>query len=676
MGKAVPRRVLPTVTELNQLIAMFNSGRLIEVASQSSLLIERYPDSGFAWKLLGITLYRLGKNAMPALKKAAQLLPNDAEVHFNLGVSQSSLGQLDAAVASYRWAIRIKPDYISALNNLARLLMDQGRSRAAFDLIIHSLHIEDMAETHGLFVGCVLRFKFTHADGFVRKAMIRALSEPWCRPVDLAWVSADIVKLNQCVGESIARATSTWPKLLPAQDLFGVGGIKAISDDELLCCYLKSAPVCSLEMERFLTMMRFTLLVAASVENPSEDVEETILNLYGALAQQCFINEYIFACADSEATQAWDLRNLLTAALESESRIPAFLILAVASYFPLNTLPLSHRFLERSWPATIKAVLVQQVREPEEEQRYRITLPRLTAINDKVSLLVQSQYEENPYPRWIKVAPAVNFGTIDRMLRLTLPVLSFRPLSDNRTLDILIAGCGTGQQSIETAQNFPAARLLAIDLSLTSLGYAKRKSQELGLDNIEYAQADIMKLEFLDRDFDIIESTGVLHHLADPLAGWKVLLSLLRPGGFMRLGFYSEVARRGVVLARTFIYERGYGSTAEDIRQCRQELLGSDNGITFGAALKLVDFFTISACRDLLFHVQEHHMTLAGIDTFLRENDLQFLGLELKPDILEDYRRRFPDDQTALNLGNWQVFENEHPDLFLGMYQFWIQKAA
>jgi SAM-dependent methyltransferase len=81
---------------------------------------------------------------------------------------------------------------------------------------------------------------------------------------------------------------------------------------------------------------------------------------------------------------------------------------------------------------------------------------------------------------------------------------------------------------------------LRSDLSLASLGYAARKSRELGLDNIAHAQADILELGSIGRSFDIIESSGVLHHLADWRAGWRVLLTLLRPGGLMRLGFWRD----------------------------------------------------------------------------------------------------------------------------------------
>ena len=69
-------------------------------------------------------------------------------------------------------------------------------------------------------------------------------------------------------------------------------------------------------------------------------------------------------------------------------------------------------------------------------------------------------------------------------------------------------------------------------------------------------------------------------------------------------------------------------------------------------------------------------MTLTGIDAFLRENNLSFLGFEIDEDVLHAYKLRFPDDRAATNLGQWQIFENENPDTFVGMYQFWIQKAG
>ena len=100
--------------------------------------------------------------------------------------------------------------------------------------------------------------------------------------------------------------------------------------------------------------------------------------------------------------------------------------------------------------------------------------------------------------------------------------------------------------------------MLAIDLSAREPRLcegAHRRARRST--NIDYAQADILQLGAIGRTFDLIQSAGVLHHLADPWAGWRVLLSLLRPGGVMRIGLYSETARRGVVAARAFIAQRG-----------------------------------------------------------------------------------------------------------------------
>jgi 2-polyprenyl-3-methyl-5-hydroxy-6-metoxy-1,4-benzoquinol methylase len=85
-------------------------------------------------------------------------------------------------------------------------------------------------------------------------------------------------------------------------------------------------------------------------------------------------------------------------------------------------------------------------------------------------------------------------------------------------VDILVAGCGTGQHSIATAQRYVGAGVLAVDLSIASLCYAKHRTRGIGADNIEYAQADILELGSI-RKFDLIEASGVLHHLADPLRG-------------------------------------------------------------------------------------------------------------------------------------------------------------
>lgn len=119
--KAPARQAVPQA-ELNQLIGLFQAGRYAEVEGAAYVILARHPGLGIAWKILGATLGIQGKNALPAMLKAAQLLPKDAEAHNNLGNALKDQGQLDGAVSSYRQAIALDPQYADAHNNLGLAL--------------------------------------------------------------------------------------------------------------------------------------------------------------------------------------------------------------------------------------------------------------------------------------------------------------------------------------------------------------------------------------------------------------------------------------------------------------------------------------------------------------------------------------------------------------------------
>jgi 2-polyprenyl-3-methyl-5-hydroxy-6-metoxy-1,4-benzoquinol methylase len=434
--------------------------------------------------------------------------------------------------------------------------------------------------------------------------------------------------------------------------------------EAMLLALLQSKVVHDFELERLLTTIRRGWLQRA-IEADRPPVDDDGLILFSALAQQCFLNEYVFALGDTERTQVQHVEDRIVAALGASAEIALLDLIVAASYLPLHRLPSAASLLTRAWPDAVGRLLTQQIREPLEEESDRNNIPALTPIDDAVSLQVQHQYEESPYPPWTAV-PQIEPTTVVHFLRDRLNIV---PLSWPQTtvgVDILIAGCGTGSHSIDSALRFPKAHILAIDISRTSLAYARRKSRELGLTNIEYGQADILKLAVLGPRFDVIETVGVLHHLADPAAGWRVLLSLLRPHGLMLVGLYSATARQSLAAARAFITERGYRST--DIRACRQELIQR-----FGMP-PFRDFSSTSGCRDLLFNVMEHQFTIPQIGEFLDENRLTFLGFEqLPPDVLRQFQQQFPDAGAMSDLGSWHAFEQANPLTFGNMYFFWVQ---
>ena len=611
---------------------------------------------------LGLTLWQLGRHdeAMANYQAVLAIDPAHPETLFNLAIARSQDGALEESEALAARALASRPGDTGILNHLASLRLARGDGAGAMEMIGRSLTVQETPRSRKLFVELVRRFDWT-GDDDTRRIMVRALTEPWDRPGALAQAGARLIRSHAAIGPLVTRADAAWPKQLSLAQLLGDAGFAPLAEDALLLALLTSAPNTDITLERFLTMLRGAMLrELAHNSNAGSQAE----HFAAALAQQCFINEYVFLPGEGELAAAQ--------ALAETADIAPMQLLLVAAYIPLHSLAHAEKLLERSWPAPVEAVLTQQVREPLQEQRLRADIPRLTGIENPVSRLVQNQYEENPYPRWVRPAPEVP-NTIANFLNSKFPLAGFERPGPRALKDILIAGCGTGQCSIAKAQRFGAKHMLAIDLSLASLGYARRKSEELGL-SITYAQADILELGTSGRQFDLIESLGVLHHLADPFAGWRALLSLLRPGGFMLLGLYSEVARRPVLAARALIKERELGDSADDIRGFRQYLIRCGDPQAYASVLESEDFFSLSACRDLLFHAQEQRLTLAAIAGFIQSHDLNLLGFELEDAVLAQYHQRFPEDRPATNLTCWEAFEADHPGLFGGMYIFWVQK--
>ena len=657
----------------NALDSLGRTAEAVESYERALVISPDYAEIHFNLGLLAMTQGRYEK-AADSLRRAVEIKPDFARAHHKLGVLLGSLDELDAAEMSLRRALSIEPESADILHDLATSLLSHGKSPEAVQLIVPMLERAPTWTTKVAFANCVARIRFRINDSQIRAALTTAIIEPWGMPCELCQPALSLIMLDERIASCVRLANGSWPIRLPKSTLFGSSGLAALAADSLLRALLEAAPVSSIEFERFLTCARHVLLEIASNNQAPDHSDVAALQFYAALSRQCFVNEYIFDCDDAELIVAAACRTKLLALLDAGEVVPPFLVLAVAAYFPLYTLRDASRLLAANEPGPVDEILRQQIREPLEERALRAGVECLTSITSGVSEEVRDQYEQNPYPRWVKVPIGEQALLFNDELRRALPFAPFTPLPGDSTPDVLIAGCGTGSHSILTAQRFRGARVLAIDLSLSSISYAKRKTRELGMTNIEYAQADILKIGDIARTFDIIESGGVLHHLADPFMGWRTLLSLLRPGGFMRLGFYSELARRHVVRAREIIAARGYGSTPDDIRRFRQDLIVKDSSVELQWLSNVSDFYSTSDCRDLLFHVQEHRLTLDQVESFLAEFGLQFIGFQLDPRVLNQYRARFADDPPGTNLRNWARFEADNPDTFVGMYQFWIQQ--
>jgi SAM-dependent methyltransferase len=547
---------------------------------------------------------------------------------FTRALEYQRAGEDGPAVRLYRKILEVRPDHVAACDRLAAAYVTQGKLDKA------SAQYAELAR-----IAPQTLSQFGRVLGTLRTLLPQLAA--------------------QLSGPSISPDISA-------------PGIDAIIHDPYFRTVLENSAVYDSALERWLTALRASILRATA---DRREMDGDALTFCAALARQCFINEYVFAVDPAEQDALEKLRAAVSDALARNAAIQPPELLALAMYVPLHDLAGAEVLTKTAWPDPVANVVTQQVVEPQAEIALRDGIARLTAIGDGVTAQVRQQYEENPYPRWASLAaPPWPLLSLDDHLRRILPTAPFRPVGHDDNLDILVVGCGTGRHALELAQSYRGAHVLAIDLSLASLASAKRRTPPRLSGIVEFAQADIMALGSLDRRFDLINAAGVFHHMPDPWAGWREINKLMKPNGVMQVGLYSAHARRDIVTARRIIAERGYQPSAAGIRKLRHDLTTSGDKFAF---MQLDDYFTVSTCRDLLFHVHEVQTTIPEIKAFLDANGLKFIGFDFGAlEGQEHYRNLFARNGWSLgDLDRWDAFERANPLLFAGMYIFWVQKA-
>jgi SAM-dependent methyltransferase len=177
-------------------------------------------------------------------------------------------------------------------------------------------------------------------------------------------------------------------------------------------------------------------------------------------------------------------------------------------------------------------------------------------MSNALSDLVSRQYE-----RWTYPAPIEDVEAWCRDYHEYFdPRISHRLYWPDRpyqsSMDILIAGCGTNQAAVFAYCN-PDARVFAIDISEASLAHQQYLKERHGLANLELRRLPIEALPGVGKDFDLIVSSGVLHHLSDPNVGMKALASCLRPDGVVAIMLYAKYGRVGVETMQSVFRDLG-----------------------------------------------------------------------------------------------------------------------
>ena len=293
--------------------------------------------------------------------------------------------------------------------------------------------------------------------------------------------------------------------------------------------------------------------------------------------------------------------------------------------------------------------------------------------SDPVTRAVRGQYEGWPYPAWTRITLGAAKRLPDVIEEMDADVANALPVQAS----MLIAGCGTGRQAASVALRFPDAAVTAIDVSEASLDYARRQCAALGVTNVRFLKLDLHDVADLGQRFHAIHSAGVLHHVAEPERGLKLLAGVLEPGGVMRIMVYNRHQRLMVSGARAFLISDLLQEPISDdlLRRVRQRFLEQPNHPAASYVIRSRDFATLAGTHDLLLHRHEDPFDFPRIERALDHAGMRMLSFDMPtPVIAARYDALFPDDPKHRDIKSLARFEARDQEILQRHYRFWCYR--
>ena len=647
---------------IEKIIFLFNKKKYLEALNLSNKIINKYPNSILINNILGVIHTEL-KNytfAKNLFIKVINLNPKYNDGYYNLANVYNKIGEEDDAIKNYERVIELDSNYYKAYNNLGNIFRKRNLNKKALEYYILTLNINPNY-IRGFYnlAGVLQHFILDEKNKYINKFFLYLLEKKIIvRPNAIATNIINGLFLNTNLKDNFSLIENiNFPKNLNKI-------IEGLNENKLLLQFMKVCPIPNYYFEKNFIKIRNEILNQIYNLN----FKKIYLKFLVALSSQCFLNEYIYSETNEEIFKVNKINERIKNNINTK-KINELEILILSCYSPLY----SFDWCNKIDPSNeLKETFILQYKNPNEEKEYTQKIKSISEINDSISIKVKNQYEENPYPRWTNLGLSIEPRIIKEIIEDINLDVDLKKLNFSKNVEVLIAGCGTGQHAITTASKYKNVEIFALDLSFNSLAYAKRKAEELNCNNIKFIQGDLLDLRKLDKKFDIIESVGVLHHMADPLAGWVSLTNCLKKDALMLIGLYSEKARENIANIRERINSLKIKTTKKNIINFRKSIF-ENNNTTWDSVKYSPDFYSTSGVRDLLFHIQEHRFTIKKIRSHMNKLGLVFLGFE-DTNVLDRFRETYNQTNDLYNLDKWEDFEKNNSRIFSGMYQFWCKK--
>ena len=426
-------------------VTLKDLGRLTESEASLKQAIALKPNYAEAHNNLGVTLKKLRRfdEAEASYIKAIALKPDFAEAHNNLGITLKELGRFDEAESSYNQAIVLKPDYAEAHNNLGVTLQEIGRSHEAVATYNRAIALKpDFAEAYVNLGIAIKNVRFTSSNRKLYPPLTQLLSpRNFARPADLASSILSLLKQDPLMKDLLVK------KNFPVSLKEVTSIIKSLDELPLLHHLMRVCPLPNLQFEGLFVAMRRLFLKNLD----KMEVSPELTYFLSTLSLHCFTNEYVYAESDEEICLVEELEAKISQTVAQLEQPKVIQVLCLASYRPLYQY---HWHQKLAVLDNLKEVKARLIEEPLAEKVIAQDIPVLGEISDDVSLRVREQYEESPYPRWVKLGIPIKTKSIAAICDELKLQLHSKSIRDVAAPTILIAGCGTGQHSIGTAARF------------------------------------------------------------------------------------------------------------------------------------------------------------------------------------------------------------------------------
>lgn len=657
-------------------ITLMANNQFEDVESLLSQAKRISPNAEQVFAVLANYHHRLGNypQAVSCYQESLKRNPGSTSLRYNMASALQSSGELEQAIIHYQICLQATPESLDIATNLILAYKTASQPLEALITTISALQHHPANENFRRHFATLLPTLVTQANldnHFINNVLQeaeRTLSLNYINGQHLARPILALLLQKYSLHNTLDKiCTPTINKaLLTDKD---IADLQPFLNDSVFLKILNNELLTEMRYEKLLTNIRryFSTLWES-------DLSESSALFLASLSVQCHHNHYIYWLSEEEEEERSRLEKTVLSSINNENFSTRFALqfALLCCYQPPHNIPNYQRAVTFLQDREELQSLNSLINQHQREQQIKQGIHSFGIINSNTSIKVQQQYEEDPYPTWNSIETPPPGAIPAALSNNDLLFTNEKYISSPE--NILIAGCGTGKQPILTALLYPQADITAVDLSRTSLAYAIRMSEKYQIKNISFYHGDILNLHELGKCFEMINSSGVLHHMEEPKEGLKILTELLTENGVMMLSLYSTIGREIINNFRKNlkshrielpVSKQQLRSLRHDSQINNQEILNS---------LQLAeDFYSLNACRDLLFHVQEHTYNLLQIESMISEQNLHFVGLEWNQHN-NLFIQRFSSQPDSRSLGKWHQLEIENPGIFSGMYHFWCER--